>query len=120
MYFSDTEDLNVQKMASVGVVNGVGDGKFDPEAQLTREQAATILSRLAEAIGNPMPKNAPSFTDNHQISDWAYDQVGQVQFAGIMSGVGNNLFAPKDPYTREQSILTIVRLWTWCQESNDK
>jgi hypothetical protein len=28
-----------------------------------------------------------------------------------MGGIGNNVFAPKDPYTREQSIVTMIRLF---------
>ena len=109
--FTDTNDVNVQKAASIGVVTGVGDNKFDPDAQLTREQAAVMLARLADAVGKPLAASAPTFADNAQISSWATEQVGQIQAAGIMSGVGSNTFAPKDPYTREQSIITIMRLF---------
>jgi len=101
----------VEKAAFIGVVNGVGDNKFDPDAQLTREQAATMLSRLADAVGKPLPKQAAAFKDNGDISDWALESVGQMQAAGIMNGVGDNIFAPQDPYTREQSIVTILRLY---------
>ena len=109
--FSDTNDINVQKAASIGVVGGVGNNLFDPDTQLTREQAAAMLARLADAIGKPFPKYAATFSDNSAISSWALEAVGQVQEAGIMGGVGDNRFAPKDPYTREQSIVTIMRLF---------
>lgn len=109
--FLDTTDLNVQKMAGLGVVSGVGDGRFDPDGKLTREQAATMLSRLANALGKPLTAQAPTFADNASISAWALDAVGQVQAAGIMGGVGDNAFAPQSDYTREQSILTIGRLY---------
>jgi hypothetical protein len=109
--FSDTIDVNVEKMAALGVVNGVGDNKFDPDAKLTREQAAVMLSRLADALGKPLAAKDATFADNAKISSWAIEGVGQVQAAGIMSGVGDNTFAPKEPYTREQSIITMLRLW---------
>ena len=109
--FIDTEDANVEKAAAVDVVNGVGDNKFDPDAKLTREQAATMLSRLAEALDKPLPVNAPGFNDDAEVSPWAVDAVGQMQATGIMGGVGNNTFAPKSDYTREQSIITIMRLF---------
>ena len=109
--FDDTKDVNVEKAAAIGVVSGVGDNKFSPDTQLTREQAAVMLSRLADAIGKPLQKQAATFTDNGNIASWAIEGVGQVQAAGIMSGVGENTFAPQDPYTREQSILTIMRLY---------
>ena len=108
--FSDTTDFNVQKMAGLGVVNGVGGGKFDPNGTLTREQAATILARLAEAMGHPLPQAAPSFSDSAAISSWAAAGVGQVQAAGIMAGDGS-AFTPQGVYTREQCILTALRLY---------
>ena len=108
--FSDTTDFNVQKMAGLGVVNGVGGGKFDPGGTLTREQAATILARLAEAMGHPLPQAAPSFSDSAAISSWAAAGVGQVQAAGIMEGNGS-AFIPQSAYTREQCILTALRLY---------
>ena len=113
--FSDTTDFNVQKMAGLGVVNGVGGGKFDPNGTLTREQAATILARLAEAMGHPLPQAAPAFSDSAAISSWAAAGVGQVQAAGIMAGDGS-VFIPQSAYTREQCILTALRLYNLVNE----
>ena len=109
--FTDTDDVNVEKMAALGVVSGVGNDKFNPDGALTREQAATMLARLANALGKHLAEQAPTFADNGSISSWAYDAVGQVQGAGIMDGTGNNMFAPQNSYTREQSILTAMRLF---------
>lgn len=109
--FTDTTDVNVEKMAYLGVVNGAGEGKFNPNGNLTREQAAAMLSRLANVLGKPLSGQAPAFADNASISPYAVEAVGQVQAVGIMGGVGNNTFAPGGSYTREQSIITIVRLY---------
>jgi len=109
--FSDTTDINVQKAAAIGVVNGVGNNMFSPDTGLTREQAAVMLSRLADAIGKPLAQQAATFADNGSIATWAIEQVGQIQAAEIMGGVGNNTFSPQGAYTREQSIVTIMRLY---------
>jgi hypothetical protein len=111
--FVDTDDINIKKAAAIGVVNGVGNNRFDPDANLTREQAAVMLARLANVIDHPLPKETTTFRDIMDISDWAIEAVGQVQATGIMSGVGNNRFAPKELYTREQSIITIIRLYNF-------
>jgi len=108
--FSDTTDVNVEKAASIGIVSGVGNNRFNPNGTLSREQAAVMMARLSAAIGNPLPNAAPTFADNDSISSWAVDNVGRIQAAGIMGGVGNNRFAPQSPFTREQSIATILRL----------
>ena len=109
--FSDTTDINVEKAAAIGVVSGIGDNKFSPNDTLTREQAATMLSRLAAAIGRPLTEQDATFADNGSISTWAAGAVGQAQASGVMGGVGNNTFEPQGEYTREQSIVTITRLY---------
>ena len=111
MEFDDTTDPNVQMMGYLGVVTGVGGGNFNPNGELTREQAAVMIARLADVVGQPLPASAPTFADNADISAWAIDAVGQMQAANIMGGVGDNLFAPAGDYTREQSIITILRLF---------
>jgi len=110
-YFTDTTDVNVQKMAYLGVVTGIGNNLFNPTGQITREQAAVLLSRLAAVIGQPFPTGVPTFADNASLSSWAVDGVGQAQAAGIMGGVGENRFAPHDSFTREQSIITVLRMF---------
>jgi len=109
--FNDTADINVQKAAYIGIVTGTGNNNFSPDMQFNREQAATIITRLAEAIGQPLSAAIPAFADNAQISTWASAQSGQVQAAGIMQGIGGNRFYPQGTFTREQSIITILRLF---------
>ena len=109
--FSDTSDVNVQKMAGIGVIGGVGNNQFNPSGELTREQAATILVRLADALGSPLPEGTASFADNASISSWALEAVGRARAGGIMDGTGGNRFSPQGAYTREQSIMTAYRLY---------
>ena len=108
--FTDTDDIHVQKAAYVGIVQGVGDNRFAPTDSLTREQAAVMLARLADAAGSPFPHGPLGFADRDSISDWATESVTRVHTAGIMLGVADNNFAPQDSFTREQSIVTMMRL----------
>jgi len=109
--FADTDDVNVQKMAYLGVVTGVGNNNFNPDGTITREQAAVLLARLAEAIGQPFPTATPTFADNADIASWAVDGVGAAQAAEVVGGVGDNSFNPQGTFTREQSIITMVRMF---------
>ena len=113
--FADTSDINVQKMAYLGVVDGVGNNRFNPHGAITRQQAAVMLARLAHVMGHTfpliLPLETPAFADRANISSWAVESVDRARAAGIMSGVGNNNFAPNQPYTREQSIVTMLRLF---------
>ena len=109
--FSDTNDVNVEKAASIGIIQGVGNNQFSPHTSLTREQAAVILSNLMERMVEQLPWMLPSFADNASISSWAVFGVGLVQATGIMTGTGENNFSPGGSYTREQSIITIMRAY---------
>jgi len=109
--FADTNDINVAKMAGLNIVSGMGNNKFAPHEQITREQAAVILTNLLQALDSPPTNTAPSFADKNRISPWAISAVGNVQAQGIMNGVGNNQFAPRGLYTREQSIATLLRIY---------
>ena len=113
--FTDTQDENVEKAAYLGIVKGVGNGTFRPDDSLTREQAAAMLERLAQALGQPLPAVQADFADLADISGWALDAVGAIQGAGIMSGVGEERFAPAGLYSREQCIATLMRLYHWIE-----
>jgi len=117
--FTDTTDINVEKAAFIGLVYGVGNNRFDPNSPLTREQAAVMLTRLSDLLGRPFPTRAPTFSDNSLIADWARSDVGRAQASGIVVGVGNNRFAPKDPYTREQAVVTIMRMYDRYMEAEN-
>ncbi|MCL2367110.1 MAG: S-layer homology domain-containing protein [Oscillospiraceae bacterium] len=115
--FTDTTDTHVEQAAYLGIVSGVGNNRFDPNAPITREQAAVMLDRLAGLFGLHAHNVFPRFDDNQDISDWAILAVGHMQAREIMGGTGNNMFSPGDAYTREQSIVTILRLFELIQES---
>ena len=113
--FSDTKDEDVLLCASLGVVNGVGNGKFAPQQQLTRQQAASMLHRLGnlrknakDSVKDRMPH---VFADGADIQAWARSDVYWVYNSGVMNGVSGNRFAPNNSYTHEQSIATMLRLY---------
>lgn len=110
--FTDTDDINVRKAATLGVVQGVGNGAFNPNGELTREQAATMLERTYRAsLRYLQGSGTSSFADSASVSSWAADAVAKMENSGIMTGVGNNRFDPQGPYSREQSIMTMYRLY---------
>ncbi len=44
-------------------------------------------------------------------SDASSKMVEKAAAVGIVNGIGNNMFAPKQSYTKEQSIITILRIF---------
>ena len=113
--FNDTNDINVQKAAYIGIIAGVGGNRFNPAGTLNREQAAVLIYRLVETISTPLPAARPVFSDNARISTWAFQGVGAVQASGIMGGTGHGNFSPRGTFTREQSIITMLRLYEYLE-----
>ena len=113
--FTDTSDVEVLKAYNIGAVNGTSATTYDPDALLNREQAATMLTRVFKKISLvgwtlqtdgqfTLPYTKPAaFADDKDISDWAKDSVYFMAANGIINGVGNNKFAPKNVTTEEQA-----------------
>ncbi len=113
--FADTNDDAVLKAYQLGAVSGMGNRSFLPEETLTREQAAAILGRVYERYKTGKitggatfnPTAAEGFEDRYRIAEWAKGYVGLFVENGVISGVGNNRFAPKQAISR-QAALKIV------------
>ena len=110
VFFSDTNSVYAQKAAYIGIMGGVGNNIFMPNQQITREQAAVVLSRLAAVLGSPLPPSSPDFIDYARISAWAAPYVGQAQAAGLMAAREFNFFVPHDILTMEQAEIAFGRL----------
>ncbi len=112
--FSDTDDLDVRKAAAIGVVDGVGEGKYAPKATLTREQAATMLTRVWKSWkgSEVLPYwKLEDFDDDGYISDWAADGVYFMNANNVIRGTGEGQFSPKMTATREQALLIALRMF---------
>ena len=111
--YSDCDDEKIKFLSGAGIIYGMDNGTFAPDDNITREQAAAILYRTAEFLGNKtiVEPNGTTFYDENLISDWARESVSIMNSMKIMEGVSDNEFAPKGNYTVEQAVATMVRLY---------
>ena len=103
--FADMTDhwahYDVEYMANEGLVSGVSDNTFDPEAQITRAEYVTILDRaLKYEIAN-----GESYAD--VASDaWYAPYVATAKANGLLNGLPtDDGFKPEQPITREEMAL---------------
>lgn len=113
--FSDTGDADVLKAYNIGLVNGTSDTTFSPNDLLTREQAATLLTRVLKAAYIPgwtlqtdsnytLNFTQPNkFADDDKISGYAKQSVYFMASNGIIGGVGGNMFSPRATTAEEQA-----------------
>jgi len=114
--FTDTDNEAVIAANLLGILSGRGNGIFDPNSGITRQEAAVMLANTAKLMGIKAG-TAPEFSDMDKAASWATDAIGTVTAiensyaAKVMGGVGSGKFDPLGAYTREQSILTVYRLY---------
>jgi len=85
--------LAIQWAKQAGVVNGYGDGTFNPLKQITREEFASMLANFAKSLGDDVTvENADkvlgAFADANTVSDWAESNVAWAVENGIMGNGG--------------------------------
>ncbi|MFC4599681.1 Ig-like domain-containing protein [Cohnella hongkongensis] len=99
--------------SAAGIVQGGTDGKFRPNAPITREEMATMMVRAMTVAGvqqSPDSSNLNRFSDRGSISSWARDGVSISVQAGIIGGVTPTTMKPKSNATRAEAVVMIKRL----------
>ncbi|MGN1116100.1 MAG: S-layer homology domain-containing protein, partial [Candidatus Ornithomonoglobus sp.] len=103
----------VRTAAGCGIVNGVSDTAFDPNAVIKREDMAAMLYRAINTSKKSLPEGTPkSFADEGSISDYAKESVSALSAAGIINGVSDTEFSPASTATRAQSAAIIYQYFT--------
>jgi len=97
--------------ANAGIVTGVGAGRFEPNANITRQDLAVILIRYADYIGANLPivTTYRDFADQNRIAAYARAAVREAVEAGIITGRAGNIFAPVDNSTRSETAAMLHR-----------
>lgn len=110
---NENKDLRfIERAYYLGIVNGIGETDFNPDGEITRQEAAAMLMRVYKNYAKTEQTAADfKFADDSDIADWAKEDVYSINSLGIMQGVGENTFAPLDGYTVEQSVATFWRLY---------
>ncbi len=108
-------DKSICILYALGIVTGKGNATFEPDACLTREEAAKLATETASKFRFVETYYNAKYADKKQISKWAEFYVNWVTEQGIMSGVDATHFAPKDYYTQQQAIATVTRLYNVCR-----
>ena len=120
--FTDTNDVDVLKASNIGLTAGTSATTFSPADLLTREQAATMLTRAIKAAYIPgwtlesdgnykLNFTQPAkFADDAKINTWAKPSVYYANAKGVILGTGSNMFSPADNAARQEAVIIAVRM----------
>ena len=115
--FSDADSITNEKKEAVavlvglGIIDGMGDGTFQPQGNLTRAQASKLIATLVKS-GDKTDIPAPSadpFTDVAKD----YWGAGAIKFGvdnGYINGMGDGTFHPEDQVTTAQLATMLCKL----------
>lgn len=123
--FRDCDDPDVVAAHELGLVNGRGDGIFDPDADIQRQDLCVILCNILQAAAieaDPIAGDAclEDYSDVSSISGYALDamttMVDHTVINGIVSPETGARLSPKGTATREQALIMADR---FCNEFQD-
>ena len=120
--FTDTSNADVLKAYSINLVNGRTATTYDPNGQLTRQDAATMMMRVEKrayipgwtlANDNTFTLNFTQparFSDDSGIADYARTAVYFMVAKEVINGTGNNMFSPAVVASRQEALIIAVRM----------
>ncbi len=94
----------ISSLSGKGIVSGYPNGTFKPGATITRAEFATMLVKTLSLN----PAGATSQFTDVTAGDWYCNSVNTAVYAGLVSGMGDHLFAPNAAITREQMAVMVA------------
>ena len=100
--------------ADNGIVKGVGNGAFEPNAPVTREMLAQMLYNCRSLVGLSASAGSSgalsSFADAGAVSAYAVDAMGWAVSEGVLGDSADSLLRPADAVTRAEAAQILCRL----------
>jgi lactocepin len=96
-----------------GIVKGTLDGHYNPDAEINRQEMATMIVRAVKYQDESLVKGLESdnkFKDDSSISAFAKESVYQANELGIIKGRADHSFDPKADTTRAETAVMLYRM----------
>ena len=113
MWYADV----VNAAAAAGLVKGNGDGTFNPNAKITREEVAALVLRALAYTGKDVTVSAADkatalkpYTDAVKVSAWAKDEVAAAVKLGLVKGYTATTIKGQLNATRAEAVTLVKRL----------
>lgn len=105
----------VNQLYALGVVNGVGGGRFSPSAPVSRQDAALMVQRTLQQAGIDVPNGneaaLAAYDDRGEVSSYAQGAVGGLAQQGLLP-LSDGKLAPRTDLTRADMAVLLHRAMT--------
>jgi len=95
---------SINYLADKGIIKGTSATTFSPASNITRADYAILLVRAFKLES----ENAENFADVNE-SDYFAEELAVARNTGIVGGVGNNNYAPRNTITRQDMMVILYR-----------
>ncbi|HHV99351.1 MAG TPA: S-layer homology domain-containing protein, partial [Clostridiaceae bacterium] len=106
------EEVGIAK--ELGIVKGIGNNKFAPRAEITREEMMTMTARALKAINKLKTEGTAAdldkFADADQVASYAVESVAALVKDGLIVGSDNKL-SPKEKAIRAEVAVLMYRIY---------
>ncbi|MBQ7053647.1 MAG: S-layer homology domain-containing protein [Oscillospiraceae bacterium] len=94
----------INVLAADGIIKGTSASTFSPAANITRADFALLLVRAFKLSSD----NTENFADV-MVNDYYASELAIARNNGIVGGIGDNKFAPRNPITRQDMMVIVYR-----------
>lgn len=98
---------------ALGILKGVGDGRYMPETEISRQDLMVICARGMRLVKDLGAGNASIFNDAASISDYATESIGAMTDVGIVKGYEDGTIRPLGNTTRAEAAVIMSRILGW-------
>ncbi|MBQ2741408.1 MAG: S-layer homology domain-containing protein [Oscillospiraceae bacterium] len=97
----------IDTLAADGIIKGTSENSFSPASNITRADFAILLVRAFKLTSD----NTENFADV-SASDYFASELAIARNTGIVGGIGDNKFAPRNTITRQDMMVMVYRALT--------
>ncbi len=94
----------INALAADGIIKGMTASTFNPESNITRADFALLLVRAFKLSSD----NTENFADV-MVNDYYASELAIARNNGIIGGIGDNKFAPRNSITRQDMMVIVYR-----------
>ena len=98
----------VERLNALGIIDGMDDGKYHPEAPVTREQLAKILV-VTLGLEDNLPTQAGTSFKDVDAERWSAGYIGAAAEQGLIQGYPDGTFQPEKRVSYAEALTMLIR-----------
>lgn len=115
--FTDTTDIDILNAYSLGIVNGRGNGIFDPDSPISRQDFFTISANFLRALDysyiDDIYCDLTDYSDGDQVSRYASHPTQVMIAIGAVEGDNTGALNPKQNIVSQEALTVFYRIFNF-------